>query len=347
MPGVLGHVLEYGIAFPTTFLITCWLYIRYGFDAIHSANPPDFFFAIAAVFKPFGVKFIFDHHDLVPESCEGRWTGVKLAIIRRICQWAEKATFRIADRVIATNESYRQVALSRGRVRPDCAFVVRSAPSRKNFKPGLVATTDVRRNRPFCVGYLGVMGPNDGVDYLLKAIRYIVHDLGRHDIQFVLIGGGDLQPQLCAMSRELHIEEFASFTGRIPDSEVVALLSAADVCVGPDPKDPVNDLSSMNKIVEYMALGRPIVAFDLKETKITGQDAAVYAKPNDPIELAIAIIGLLDNPERRVHMGSRGRELFEQKLCWEHQRETLLKVYSSLWGEAYASNTQSPIHTRT
>jgi glycosyltransferase involved in cell wall biosynthesis len=332
LAGVAGHVLEYAWALPMTFLLTGVVLLRDGFDVIHSANPPDLFFLIGGFFKLFGKKFVFDHHDLVPEICETRWTGRSRAILRRMCQWAERATFRTADRVIATNQSYREVAVTRGGVPAERVVVVRSAPSLSRFRP-VPPRPELKNGRPFLVAYLGVMGPNDGLEYLLDAIAHIVHSRERTDIQFVLIGAGDLRAKLIARSTALDLEEFVTFTGRIPDDDVIAILSSADICVAPDPKDALNDVSTMNKIVEYMAVGKPLVAFDLREARVSAGDAAVYATPNDAVDFARQVIDLLASPERRCVMGAIGRQRFETTLAWEYQAKSLLALYSDLMGE--------------
>jgi glycosyltransferase involved in cell wall biosynthesis len=253
-------------------------------------------------------------------------------VLRRLCEWAERATFRTADRVIATNESYREVALTRGGVPPERIAVVRSGPRLSHFV-AVEPRPELKNGRFFLVAYLGVMGPNDGLQYLLRAVEHIVHSLHRTDIQFVLIGGGDLAAEMMQMSKDLRLEEHVHFTGRIPDEEVIALLSTADVCVAPDPKDALNDLSTMNKIIEYMALGRPLVAFDLREARVSAAGAAVYAAPDDAVEFARQVVDLLASPERRRVMGERGRQRFETNLAWEHQASVLLALYRDLIGE--------------
>lgn len=330
--GIVGHLAEYGVAVPMTFLLTCLVFLREGFDVIQSANPPDFFFTIGGLFKLFGKKFVFDHHDLVPEMCETRWSGWKRTLMHGLCSAAERATFRTADRVISTNQSYREIALSRGRMAPERVVVVRSGPRLNRF-PAVPPPLELKSGQPYLVGYLGVMGPNDGLEYLLKAAAHIVHDMKRSDIHFVLIGGGDCYADLVAMQRALQLEAFVRFTGRISDDEVAALLSAADLCVAPDPKDALNDVSTMNKIIEYMAMGKPMVAFDLREARVSAGDAAVYATPNDPVEFAGKIVELLGVPEKRRAMGACGRQRFEQQLAWEYQEKTLLALYRDLLGQ--------------
>ena len=332
LDGFVGHLVEYGIAVPVTLLLSAIAFVRHRFAVIQSANPPDFFFLIAVLFRPFGVKFVFDHHDLVPETCETRWSGLKLRLIRGVSLLAERLTFRTADRVISTNESYRTVAIQRGRMRPEHVVVVRSGPSVHRFQP-VAPDPRLRDGRVFLVCYLGVMGPNDGLDLLLKAIHHIVHVRHRTDIQFTLIGAGDMLPKLRVLADELLLGEFVRFTGRIPDEEVIALLSTADLGVAPDPKDPLNDLSTMNKIVEYMAMQKPLVAFDLHEARVSAGGAAEYAVANDPADFGDRVLALLDAPARREEMGRIGRQRFENILAWEHQRENLLAMYRDLLGE--------------
>jgi glycosyltransferase involved in cell wall biosynthesis len=335
LSGITGHLMEYGWAVPATFLLALAVWWRDGFDVIHSANPPDLFFIVGAFFKILGKKFVFDHHDLVPEMCNARWTGWKWAVLHRVCRWAEYATFRTADRVIATNESYRRVAVTRGRVPADRVVVVRSGPRLSRFQP-VPAQLALKNGRTFMVAYLGVMGPNDGLEYLLQAIGHIVNEEQRTDIQFVLIGAGDLHRAIMNLSKQLRVDEYVRFTGRIPDDDVIALLSSSDVCVAPDPSDPVNDLSTMNKIIEYMALGKPIVAFDLREARVSAGDAAAYATPNDPVSFAREVLALLASPERRRAMGESARHRFETSLAWELQVDTLVALHRDLIGEPHS-----------
>jgi glycosyltransferase involved in cell wall biosynthesis len=333
LAGIAGHALEYGWALPVTFALACYVFLRHGFDAIHGANPPDFFFLVAAPFKLLGVKFVFDHHDLVPELCESRWTGRRRSAMRAVATWAERATFRAADFAIATNQSYRDVAVHRGGLPPERVRVVRSAPSMARYRPA-EPRPELKNGRAHLVAYIGVMGPNDGIEHLLAAIAHVVHALGRHDVQFVLIGGGDLQPRMAEAARDLGLGGFVRFTGRIPEAEAVAILSTADVCVAPDPKDPLNDLSSMNKVVEYMALAKPLVAFELREARRSAGEAALYAVPNDTADFGNKIVELLDAPERRQAMGEVGRQRFESVLAWEYQKDALLRLYGDLFAEA-------------
>ena len=329
LESVLGHFLEYAIALPVTFFLTFVVFFRDGFDVIQSANPPDFFFIIGGFFKIFGKKFIFDHHDLMPEICDSRWKGWKHKVAYHLSVWAEKQTFKTADWVIATNESYRQVAIRRGGVNPDKVVTVRSGPKIENFNP-VPINDSWKGGKEYLVGYLGVMGPNDGLEYLLEAINYIVHSLNRTDIHFILIGSGDLQPKLKKICTRLRLDEFVEFTGRIPDEQVKEILSTADVAVAPDPRDPLNEVSTMNRIIEYMALEKALVCFDLREAKVSAGEAAIYAKPNDTEDFALKIIELLEQPERRQEMAKYGRKRFLDSLAWDHQKKHLLRLYQEL-----------------
>lgn len=329
--GLAGHLLEYAIAVGATLALTSFVWVREGFAAIQSANPPDLFFLIAAVFKPWGVPFVFDQHDSMPEICEARWSGWKRSLTRRFCLLAERASFRTADRVIANNESYRAIACGRGGVAAQRITVIRNAPRLDRFRQ-LPPRPELRGDASFLVAYLGVIGPNDGLDHLLRAIARIVRDRGRRDVRFVVIGSGDLYHEVVAQCRELELESWVTFTGRIPDDEVLDWLSTADVCVAPDPIDPLNDISSFNKIVEYMAMAKPIVAFDLRELRISAGEAAEYVAGNDDAAFGEAILRLLDDPERRRTMGAAGRRRFQNDLAWEHQETRLLALYDELLG---------------
>jgi glycosyltransferase involved in cell wall biosynthesis len=329
LESVFGHFLEYAIALPVTFLLTWVVLFREGFDVIQSANPPDFFFIIGGFFKLFGKKFVFDHHDLMPEICDARYTGWKHKLTYTLSRWSERITFQVADRVISTNESYRRIAIERGGVNPDLVTVVRSGPSLKKFV--LVPPKEKWKNgRKYLACYLGVMGANDGIDYLLRSIDYIVHHFKRDDIQFVLIGSGDLQSKMKVYCTQLGLDDFVEFTGRVSDESLLEIVSSSDIGMAPDPKDPLNDVSTMNKIVEYMALGKPIVCFDLKEAVISAGEAAVYAAANDEKDFAQKLIELIQNEELKKKMGKLGFERFRKELAWDHQKEKLIGLYSEL-----------------
>jgi glycosyltransferase involved in cell wall biosynthesis len=300
--GALGYLVEYSAALFWTFLLSWKVLFTRGFDAIHACNPPDLFFLIGGFFKLLGKKFVFDHHDINPELYEAKFG-------RRDFFWKlmvafERLTFRVADVSLATNESYRRIAVERGGMHPAKVFVVRSGPSLDRMKV-IPPDESLKRGRKYLVGYVGVMGKQEGIDLLLCAARAIVHNHGRTDIHFGLVGGGTSLAELKALAEKLDIADYVTFTGRVPDAELLAMLNTADVCVNPDIANDMNDKSTMNKIMEYMALGKPIVQFDLTEGRFSAQEASVYAKRNDPDHMAAAIIDLLDDPERRAQAAGR------------------------------------------
>ena len=330
--GFLSYAWEFLYCFLQTARLSFVVHARRGFDVIHSANPPDTFWVLAAVYKLFGKKYVFDHHDLCPELYVSRF-GPERAGTRphRLLRLLERAQFLTADVVISTNESYRQVAVGRGRFPAERVFVVRSGPSRDRFATLRPVDAALRRGRRHLVVYLGVMAPQDGVDHLLRAAR-ILGDRGRHDVTYTLIGAGDSFEELQAQARDLGISGVVEFTGRIPDEDVERLLATADVCVSPDPKNPLNDVSTMNKVLEYMACGRPIVAYDLREHRCSAGEGALYAAPNDENGLADCIAELLDDPGHRERMGAYNRQRFLEAMAWEYSAGELLRAYETLCG---------------
>ena len=320
-----GFLLEYAAALYHETRLAWKIWRRHGFDIIHACNPPDLIFFVAAPFKfLFGTKFLFDQHDVNPELYEtkfGRrdfvYNGLKLV---------ERLTFKLADVVISTNESYKRIALERGKKRDDQVFVVRSAPKLDKFNPR-PGGEHHKAGFKYMVGYLGVMGPQEGIDHLLRAVKQIV-DSGRTDIKFMLVGGGSSLEDLRAYSGELGLEKFVEFTGRIPDEDLLERLTACDICVNPDPMNPLNNISTMNKIMEYMALEKPVVQYDLIEGRFSAGEASIYAKPNDERDLASKILELLGDPERRAVMGKIGFERMKTALSWEHSVPRLLEAYA-------------------
>ncbi len=342
LPGLIGHLLEYAVALTATFILTWVVLFREGFDVIHAANPPDFFYLIGRVFKPLGKRFIFDHHDLVPEMCLVRWSGLSLRFTYAMAKWTERATFRTADIVISTNESHRRVAIERGHIDPKRIFVVRSAIRKADFREGR-ARPELRRGRRYLVCYVGTIGPHDGLDQLLLAFRHIVVDCRRNDVQLTIVGDGDVRPNIVQLSARLGLLDFVEFTGRLYDDRAIAdYLVTSDVCVEPAPKNSFNDRCTMNKVVEYLAIGKPVVAFDLQEVRYTAQSAAIYVPSNDPIDFGEQILRLLELPEERRRMGAEGIRRFNEVLAWEHQRGILLDAYASLRGPSASSGEAQP-----
>lgn len=326
-----GFLLEYSAALVWQFALAWRVFLGRGFDVIHAANPPDLLFLIGGFFKLlFGRKFIYDQHDINPELYLAKFA--RRDIFYRLLLRCERWSFRLADIAIATNESYRQIAQSRGGMAPDKVFVVRSGPDLTRMRPRPGAA-EWKRNRPFGVGYVGVMGRQEGLHHLLTAIDHLVHGQGRRDIQFLCIGDGPERPHLMELPRDLGIADYVGFPGRLPDGEMVAALCAADLCVNSDDGNELNDKSTMLKIMEYMALGKPIVQFDLTEGRVSAQDAAIYAKPNDPVDLGAKIATLLDDPDARRRMGALGRARVEEELAWHYEAPKLLAAYAALWPE--------------
>jgi glycosyltransferase involved in cell wall biosynthesis len=328
--GAWGYLLEYSSALFHEFVLAWKVFLTRGFDVIHACNPPDDIFLIGGFFKLFGRKFLFDHHDINPELYEAKF-GRRDFLYRVMLAW-ERWTFRLADVSIATNESYREIALRRGGMPPDRVFVVRSGPNLERLKI-LPPREELKKGARYLVGYVGVMGRQEGIDYLLRAARHIIRDIGREDVHFGLVGGGTSLEELKAYAAQLGIADHVTFTGRVPDAELLEMLNTADVCVNPDVANEMNDKSTMNKIMEYMALGKPVVQFDLTEGRFSAQDASLYARRNDAADLADKILYLLDNPEERAKMGSYGRRRVEQELEWRHEEPKLLAAYECIFSE--------------
>jgi glycosyltransferase involved in cell wall biosynthesis len=341
--GIIGHAGEYASSLLLGGLLSLWIALRRGFDVLQLCNPPDFLFPVAVFFKLFGKRYIFDHHDLCPELFASRYgggaegpaggSGLKARVLGAVLRWSERRSWRFADAVISTNESYRQAAIRRGGVAPEHVVVVRNGPDLERFKEW----SEAARKDTVRVGYIGNMNPQDGVDYLLRAARHLRRDLGRRDIEFVLIGAGDSFPALKALAEELGVAGAVRFTGRISDEDVHRELSACDVCCQPDPRNALNDVSTMNKAMEYMALAKPVVAFDLVETRVSCGDAALYAGENDPVKLAELILRLADDFELRREMGLRGRKRIEERLAWKYSEAPYLAVYRRVLGREGAA----------
>jgi glycosyltransferase involved in cell wall biosynthesis len=326
--GALSYSWEFVYCWVRTLVLVVRATAGEGFDVIQACNPPDTYWALAAPFKPFGKRFVFDQHDLCPEVYISRFpNGSRVA--SRVLGLLERATYAVADHVVATNESYRETAMARGNVPARRVTVVRTGPDPERLRRG-APIASWRQGRRYLCAYLGVMGPQDGVDLALRAAAAIVHS-GRDDVHFVFMGSGDCYDELVLLADQLGIADRVTFTGRIPDETVFEILSTADVGLSPDPLNPLNNVSTMNKTMEYMAFELPVVAFDLKETRVSAGPAAVYAQPNDTDEFARAIGELLDDPERRAEMGRQGRERVELELAWRHQAPRYLRVYESLF----------------
>lgn len=325
--GAVGYFVEYSSALFWELVLACRVAFKRGFDIIHACNPPDTIFLVGAVFKLFGKKFIFDHHDINPELYEAKFK--RRDFFYRLLVLFERLTFKTANVSIATNNSYKQIAIERGGMSPERVFVVRSGPNLDRLK--LLPPVNAWKNgRTYMVGYVGVMGKQEGIDYLLQAARYIVVDLKRTDVQFCLVGGGTSLDEMKKYAAELNIADYVTFTGRAPDQVLLEVLNTADVCVNPDIANEMNDKSTMNKIMEYMALGKPIVQFDLTEGRFSAQEASLYAEKNNFIDMAEKIVYLLDNPALRQKMGAVGRSRIENELEWKYEVPKLLAAYAAV-----------------
>jgi glycosyltransferase involved in cell wall biosynthesis len=325
----LSFIAEYVYSFLATAANTLKARLHGRFAVIQACNPPDIFWPIALAFRVMeGTKFVFDHHDLCPELFESRFPGGPKLPYRGL-RALERRTHRSADHVISTNASYREIAINRSGKPAADVTIVRTGPDPERLKRG-PADSDQRRGRKYLAAYIGVMGPQDGVDIVIRAADVVVRELGRDDIAFTLIGSGDCFDELVALRDELGLADHVEFTGRAPDELVTRIMSTADVGLSPDPKNPLNDLSTMNKSMEYMAFELPVVAFDLRETRVSVADAGVYVTPNDVHEYAEAIVALMDDEAKRAELGKLGRERVEQELAWSHQQRAYLDVYDSL-----------------
>jgi len=331
----LSFVAEYAYSFAATSWKALVARARGGvlrgrFAAIQACNPPDIFWPLAIAFRAVErTRFVFDHHDLSPELFESRFGGRSLPY--KGLRFLERRTHRSADQVISTNESYRQIAITRSGKDPADVTVVRTGPDPAKLQRG-EPDEGQRRGHQYLAAYIGVMGPQDGVDIVVRAAEVIVHELGRDDIAFTLIGKGDCFDELVALRDKLKLNGHVEFTGRAPDELVKKVMSTADIGLSPDPLNPLNDVSTMNKTMEYMAFELPVVAFDLVETRVSAADAAVYVKPTgdpegDVRDYAQAIVDLIDNADERAHMGKLGRVRVEEELAWPYQERAYLGVY--------------------
>jgi glycosyltransferase involved in cell wall biosynthesis len=326
--GPAGYLKEYGSAVWHQLRLARHVVKTYGkVDVVHACNPPDLLFVVARMLKRQGARFVFDQHDLVPELYLSRFDRGEDFLYRAVLR-AERATYRAADVVIATNESYREVAITRGKMAPEKVFVVRSAPAVERFRQ-VPAEPELKKGKQHLLCYLGVMGPQDGVDYALRSLAALRDEQGRTDWHAVFVGAGDTFDDMVKLADALGLADQVEFTGRIPDEDLVRYLSTADVCLSPDPKNPLNDVSTMNKVMEYMAMGKPVVSFELREARVSAGEAAVYAQANDVSEFAKLTAQLLDDPAGRERMGELGRARVAGELSWARSSESLLAAYES------------------
>ena len=332
----VGYLWEYGWALFWEFLYSWWIFITRGFHVIQGCNPPDSIFMVALPFKLFGVKYIFDHHDANPELYYSKYERKDFFYKAQV--WLEKLTYASSDVVMATNESYKALAVSRGKLDPEDVFVVRNGPDLDTFRP-VPAKPALKYGKPYLVGYVGTMSIQEGLDILLDVALHIKKQ-GRSDIHFTCVGGGPGLAGLRQLTKERDLEDTVNFTGRISDQELLDVLSTADVCVNPDKPCEMNDISTMIKIMEYMALGKPIVQFDLKEGRFSAGEASLYSDNHDQgIDFASKILWLLENPDARKTMGEFGYARVQQDLAWKHSVGNLLAAYQRAFDKrAYAGS---------
>jgi glycosyltransferase involved in cell wall biosynthesis len=337
----LGYVLEATHVTAVTFVWAVRVLLRGGVDVVHMHNPPDTLLVVAASFKLLGKRFLYDHHDLAPELYEASAGERVNRVVYRSLILLETLACRLADHVITANASHRELEVARAGIAPEKVTVVRNGPDLARLRP-CAGDPGIRSRAEFIVGWVGSMGHHDGIDHLLRAVHHLIHELGRSDVLCLLVGDGDAYAASCALAAELGIEDHVLFTGFVPYERIGELLGACDVCAVPDPSSPYNDRSTMIKVMEYMALAKPVVAYDLPETRVSAGTAAVYASPNDPRGLAQAMAALEGDPVRRATMGAEGRRRVQESLAWRYSVPPLLAAYAKLAPLSEADDTPPP-----
>jgi glycosyltransferase involved in cell wall biosynthesis len=331
--GVLNYFAEYGAAVFWEFVLSLKILTTRGFDVVHACNPPDLIFVVGAFHKfLFGKSFIYDQHDINPEFYEAKFE--RRGFLWRVLVLLERLTFALSDVSIATNQSYRTIAIERGRMNPDRVFVVRSGPNLSRVR-ALPPDPAWKKGKKFLVAYVGVIGEPEGIDLLLESIKHIRSKRGRDDVQFVIVGSGPVLEKVKKLATAFELDELVTFTGRVSDETLFTILSTADVCVNPDRPNAMNDKSTMNKIMEYMALGKPIVQFDLTEGRVSAGEASLYARNTDTAEFGDKILELVDDPVRRDRMGALGQKRIRDELAWDHEATKLLSAYEKIFSLRY------------
>jgi len=323
----LAFLVEYANAVVWEFLLSVYVYFRRRFHIIHSANPPDMVFLIAVLYKVLGVRYVFDHHDISPENYVAKF-GRK-DFIYSILLLMERLTFKVADVVISTNESYKKIALERGSKISGEVFVVRNGPNLKNV---IRMPPSAKRKQGFAylVVYVGTIGNQEGIDHLLNAVKYIVRTKRRNDIKFTIVGAGTHWSSLVSLSREMQIDQFVEFSGYVPYEDFYEIIASSDLCVNPEHRNDFTDKSTMIKIMDYMTFGKPIVMFETMEGRVTAGDSAWYVKDNNDDDFAEAILMLLQDEGKRKIMGDFGRRRVEECLQWDRQKDNLKQAYQYL-----------------
>jgi len=323
--GAVGYLLEYSVALFWEFFLSWKIYFKKRFHVIQGCNPPDLIFLVAFWFKLLGVKYVFDHHDINPELYIAKFN--RKGFFYKIMVLSERLTFAIADFSIATNDSYKEIAIRRGKMAEENVQVIRSGPKLDRLKL-LPPDSKFFKGRKYLVGYVGVIGEQEGIDLLLESVKTIV--TVRDDIQFAIVGGGSDLEKMKQLSEKLKLIKYVDFYGRVPDDLLIAILNSADICVNPDKPTEMNNLSTMNKIMEYMALKKPVVQYDLKEGRFSSQDASLYARCGDPNDFAIKIMQLIDDQELRGKMGALGYDRVINELSWDFEKEKLVRFYKRI-----------------
>ncbi len=325
--GIMAYIAEYSVAIFWQWIYSWKIYLKKRFHVIQGCNPPDLVFLVAAPFKLFGVEYIFDHHDISPELYIAKYS--KKGLMHNILLLAEKLTFKVADYCITTNESYKDVAIKRGKMPVDKIQVVRNGPNLDIFKKS-EGNSKYKKGRDYLVGYVGVIGNQEGLDLLLETVQYITSI--RQDIHFAIIGNGPELENLKILASQMNVLNFVDFYGRVSDQDLLDILNTADVCVNPDRPTEMNNLSTMIKIMEYMSLMKPIVQYDLKEGRISAMDASLYAVNTNPQDFANKIIYLMDNRDVRLKMGDFGYQRIVNHLSWKKQSIKLISFYRFIFG---------------
>jgi glycosyltransferase involved in cell wall biosynthesis len=350
--GAIGYLIEYTVALFWEFYLSWKIYLKKRFHVIHGCNPPDMIFLVALFFIFLGVKYVFDHHDINPELYVAKYN--KKGLFFRMMLLFERLTFATADFSIATNESYREIAIQRGKMSEDRIQVVRSGPKLDRLKL-LPPDNKYLKGRKYLVGYVGVIGEQEGIDLLLESVKHVISI--RKDVQFAIVGGGSDLKRIKQLSVNMGLAEFVDFYGRVPDDLMVAILNTADVCVNPDKPTEMNNLSTMNKIMEYMALRKPIVQYDLKEGRFSAQEASLYAICGDTVDFAVKMMQLIDNPKQRIKMSEYGYNRVINELSWDYESIKLARFYNRIFMKDHSRKTRPliqpqtkpliPIHTRS
>jgi glycosyltransferase involved in cell wall biosynthesis len=323
--GVFGYLREYSTALYWEFILSCKVYLKKRFHVIHGCNPPDLIFIVALFFKILGVRYVFDHHDINPELYLAKFN--KKGFFYKFLLLAERLTFGTANYSIATNESYKEIAIKRGKMPENRVEVVRSGP---NLDRLIINEGNIKykNGRDFLIGYVGVIGEQEGLDLLLKSAKEIISK--RNNVQFAIIGGGTKLQAIKEMTENMGLHDYINYYGRVDDETMINILNTADVCVNPDKPTEMNNLSTMNKIMEYMALKKPIVQYDLKEGRVSAQKASLYAKNTSPEDFADKMMWLLDNPEARNEMGEFGYKRVINYLSWDFESKKLVAFYNKI-----------------